>query len=161
MNITTQVNTIRTFFQRQTGVALAIAALSLTTACVTGGGQQFNGIATPVADKGDVYFYRTSAFAAGGASFPVSLNNEEIDPLVNASFIYLRLAPGSHVLAVKPGPLTVNSELAIEVKAGTTNFYRYEFPTGILFNLFLIGSGIEPKDQATALVEMKELRAVK
>lgn len=161
MNITTQIKTIHTFFQRQTGMVLAVAALSLTTACVTGGGQQFSGIATPVADKGDVYLYRTSAFSAGGAPFSVSLNNEDLDPLVNASFIYLRLAPGSHTLAVKPGMMARNSDLAIEVKAGTTSFYRYEFPTGILFNFFFIGSRIEPKDQATAMAEMKELRAVK
>lgn len=81
--------------------------------------------------------------------------------LANASFLHLRLVPGTHALKVVPGMMAKTSELAIDVKAGSTSFYRYEFVTGILYNPFFIGSSIQAKDQATAVAEMKELRAVK
>ena len=73
-------NTIRSFCQRQSGIALAIASVSLMAACASATGPQFSGIATPVADQGDVYLYRTEAFSAGGDAFTVKLNDKEIIP---------------------------------------------------------------------------------
>ncbi len=154
-------NTIRSFCQRQSGIALAIASVSLMAACASATGPQFSGIATPVADQGDVYLYRTEAFSAGGDAFTVKLNDKEIDPLANGSFQHLRLAPGSYALTVKPSGLAKTNAVTLEVQAGKTLFYRYEFPTGILANLMFLGSSIEAKDQATALTEMKTLKAMK
>ena len=42
-----------------------------------------------------------------------------------------------------------------------TSTYRYEFPTGLLMNIAFIGSSIEQQDEATALAEMKTLKAMK
>lgn len=81
--------------------------------------------------------------------------------LANASFLHLRLVPGTHTLKAVLGMMAKTSKLAIDVKASSTSFYRYEFVTGILFNHFHIGSSIEPKDHATALAELKDLQAVK
>lgn len=161
MKISTQLKTISTFCQRHIGIVLAIAAVSLMTACVSATGPQFSGIATPVADKGDVYLYRTESFAAGGDAFTVMLNNKEIDPLANGSFQHLRLAPSSYALTVKPSGLAKTSAITIDVLPAKTLFYRYEFPTGILTNLMFLGSSIEPKDEATAVAELKTLKAMK
>lgn len=147
-------------WKRRFGLVAAIAAVSLLTACAATG-PQFSGIATPAADKGDVYLYRTSAFAAGGAEFAVSLDEKKIDSIPNAAFLHLRLEPGKHTLQVKPSWPAKASELTIDVEAAKTKFYRYEFVTGLLFNSFFVGAAIEPKEEATALLEMKELKAAK
>ena len=161
MKLSTHFNTIRHFCQRQSGIALAIAAVSLMTACASATGPQFSDIVKPVADQGDVYLYRTESFAAGGDAFTVKLNDKEIDPLANGSFQHLRLAPGSYALTVKPSGLAKTSAVTMDVQAGKTLFYRYEFPTGLLMNIAFIGSSIEIKDEATALADLKTLKAMK
>ena len=47
----------------------------------------------------------------------------------------------------------------IEVRAGTTSFYQYDFATGALANSFFIGTSIKPRDPAMALVNLKNLTA--
>lgn len=161
MNIATPVHTLGKFCQHKAGLALALAAVSLMSACATATGPQFSGLAAPAADKGDVYLYRTEAFAAGGDAFAVKLNDKEIDPLADGSFQHLRLQPGSYVLSVKPSGIAKTSTATIDVQAAKTLFYRYEFQTGLLMNIAFLGSSIEQKDQATALAEMKTLKAMK
>ncbi|MBX9901816.1 MAG: DUF2846 domain-containing protein [Burkholderiaceae bacterium] len=142
-----------------TVIAFGVGILS---ACATAEGPQFSGVVKPVADKGDVYLYRTEAFTAGGDAFTVRLDNEKIGELANGSFIHLRLEPGKHVLRVKPsGLLTVGAEAELDLQAGKTLFYRYEFPTGILTNLLFVGAGVVLKDEATAVAEMATLKAMK
>lgn len=139
-----------------------VACAAMLSACVSPQGPQFSGVVKPAADKGDVYLYRTEAFAASGDAFTVRLDNEKIGELANASFIYLRMEPGKHVLRVKPsGLITIGAEVEMDVQAGKTLFYRYEFQTGVLTNLLFAGAGVVPKDEATAVAEMTPLKAMK
>ena len=150
-----------TWYAIRNFAAMAIS-VGVLSACTTAAGPVFSGVVKPVSDKGDVYLYRTEAFTAGGDAFTVRLDNEKIGELTNGSFIHLRLEPGKHVLRVKPsGLLTVGAEAEMDLQAGKTLFYRYEFPTGVLTNLLFAGAGVIPKDEATAVAEMATLKAMK
>jgi hypothetical protein len=142
------------------GAVLVILALFLT-ACATAPGDLYQGLQPVEATTGDVYLYRTKAFAAIGQGFSTTLQDEAGGTLYNGSYLLFRLAPGHYDLAVKPGPFGVVSRLTIEVKAGARSFYQYEFPTGILVNAFFIGSSIEPRTQEIAEADLKDLTAAK
>jgi hypothetical protein len=130
----------------------------LLSACATAPGPEFTGVKPPIANKGDIYLYRTSAFYAIGQSFAVSVDDEVVGKLYDASYLALRLTPGTHTLTVKPGGLSNVSNLDIQVRPGATHFYQYDFVTGPLANSFFIGSSIEPRDRTTALSDLQSLK---
>lgn len=134
---------------------------SALLACATATGPAFNGVEPTAADKGDVYLYRTSGLYASGVAFSVSLDAKQIADLPNASFVRLRLPPGKYTLNVNPGPLTKTSDLTVQVEPGKSSFYQYAFISNLLANIFFLGSAIEPRDEATALADLKELKASK
>lgn len=127
--------------------------------CATAPGHKFSGLADPAKDQGDVYLYRTSAFFAGGQAFEVMVDGKRVGKLYNASFIQLRLPPGSHALTVSPGGIAQSSDRRIQVEAGKTAFFQYDFTTGPLANVFFLGSSIEPRSEEHAMLDMKELNS--
>lgn len=137
---------------------VAFAAVMLS-ACATAPGPKFAGLATPEKNQGDVYLYRTSALFAMGSAFEVTLDSHKVGALYNASFLHLRLPPGSHHLHVSPGFMAISSELAIVAEPGKSNFYEYDFVTGPLANTLFIGSSIKPRDTAQALVDLEKLNS--
>lgn len=131
----------------------------LLSACATAPGPEFTGVTPPIADKGDVYLYRTSAFYAVAQSFTVSVDDEVVGKLYDASYLALRLTPGTHTLTVKPGGISSISNLDIQVRPEASHFYQYDFVTGPLANSFFIGSSIEPRDRTTALSDLQGLKS--
>ncbi|NML13594.1 DUF2846 domain-containing protein [Azohydromonas caseinilytica] len=143
-------------------ILLCISTLILAgwlQGCATATGPAFSNAQAPENGKGLVYLYRTSAFFAIAQSFLVHADGKEAGRLPNASYLALQLPPGVHSLKVTPGGLGRTSVLDIEVRAGTTSFYQYDFATGALANSFFIGASIKPRDPAMALVNLKNLTA--
>jgi hypothetical protein len=137
---------------------ILFSVATLLSACATAPGPAFTDVPPPIANKGDVYLYRTSAFYAVAQSFIVSVDDEVVGKLYDASYLALRLIPGTHTLTVKPGGLANVSNLDIQVRPGSTHFYQYNFQTTILSNAFFMGSSIEPRDRATALGDLQGLK---
>lgn len=144
-----------------TSIRFLIAALLsvLLSACATAPGAKFAGVSTPEKLQGDVYLYRTSALFAMGSAFDVTLDNHIVGKLYNASFLRLRLEPGSHSIRVSPGGFAKSSDLAIEASPGKNSFYEYDFVTGPLANAFFIGSSIKPRETAQALTDLDKLKS--
>lgn len=126
--------------------------------CATPMGPAFSKPQAPEAGKGIVYLYRTSAFFAIAQSFQVQVDGKETGTLPNASYLALQMPPGLHALTVVPGGMARSSTRNIEVKAGTTAFYQYDFVTGPLANAFFVGASIEPRNETVALSDLKELK---
>lgn len=145
--------------------AIKLFALLLITsvllACATATGPAFTGVEPAAVDQGDIYLYRKSGLYASGMAFAVSLDTKQVADLPNASFVRLRLPPGKYTLNVNPGPLTKTSDLTVQVESGKSSFYQYAFISNLLANVFFLGSAIEPRDESTALADLKELKASK
>lgn len=139
-------------------VALGAVILS---ACAAAPGQKFSGLAAPKNELGDVYLYRTEALAASGSAFEVTLDGKKIGDLYNASFLHLELPTGNYLLKVSPPGLSQSSELRIQSESGKAKFFQYDFVTGPLYNIFFIGSSIQPKDATLALNDLKDLNSAK
>ena len=137
--------------------AFILGLTLLLQGCSTAPARQFVDIVEPDPNKGDVYLYRGDALFAARAFFTVSVDGQEIGDLFNASYLVIRLTPGSHSLSVSPTVISKTSELSIFVKQGETIFYEYDFVTGPLANTLFIGSSIEPRERSFALENMKEL----
>lgn len=139
-------------------VLITLVAVALLTACVTAPGPQFSGVGKPNSSKGDIYVYRGKAFFASGQALAVSVNGTEAGQLFNASYLKLQLAPGGHTITVNPGLLTKASSKVIRVEGGKAGFYKYNFATGPLANVFFVGAEIEPRDEAKAVEDLKQLK---
>lgn len=126
--------------------------------CAMPMGPAFSKPQAPEAEKGVVYLYRTSAFFAIAQSFRVHVDGKETGALPNASYLALQLPPGLHALTVVPGGMARSSTRDIEVQAGTTTFYQYDFATGPLANAFFVGASIEPRNENVALSDLKDLK---
>ena len=138
-------------------LALSFVFLS---ACATAPGQAFSQIEQPKSDKGNIYLYRTGALFAMGEGFDIQVDNKDSGQLFNKSYLLFSMSPGQHVLKVSPKGIAAKvSELNVEVAAGATSFYQYDFVTGPLANFFFVGSSIAPRDKDVALTALKELKS--
>lgn len=133
------------------------ATAFLFTACAPG--PKFSGLTTPKNDQGDIYLYRKSAIFAIGSKFEVDLDGNKVGDLYNASYLYLQLPQGKHILKVSPGAMAQSSTLEIQSEPNKIALYEYDFVTGPLANPFFVGSSIQPRTQEQALTDMKELNA--
>ena len=149
------------YFVRTIKLVTLLLATTALVACATATGPAFSGVEPTAADQGDIYLYRVSGLYASGAAFTVSLDGKHTADLPNASYVRLRLPPGNYLLNVNPGPLTKTSDLSVKVEPGKSSFYQYTFISNVLANVFFLGSAIEPRDQAKALADLKELKAAK
>lgn len=138
---------------------IAASAAVLLSACATAPGAKFSGISPPEKSRSDIYLYRTSALYSMGAAFDVTLDNKKVGQLYNASYLRLKLDPGSHSIRVSPGGLAKTSDLAIVAEPGKSSFYEYDFVTGPLANVFFIGSSIKPRETAQALIDLDKLNS--
>lgn len=137
-------------------VALSFVFLS---ACATAPGASFNQVDVPADGKGNVYLYRTSAFFAMGQGFHTVVDGQDKGLLFNKSYLLFTLTPGEHNLTVAPGGMGKDSNLPIQVEAGKTSFYQYDFVTGPLANFFFVGSSIAPREKDVALPALAELKS--
>lgn len=154
-------NTFNLTLQRMGNLVGILLLGCLLAGCATATGPKFSGIVKPAADKGNVYLYRTDGLFAMGEAFTVTIDEQQIELLPNASYLHFTMSPGRHALKIKPTALGKTSELAIKVEAGKTQFYQYDFVSGPLGNMFFLGSAIEPRDEAAALAALRELQAAK
>jgi hypothetical protein len=138
---------------------ITASAAVMLSACATAPGAKFSGITTPEKSRSDIYLYRTNALFSMGSAFDVALDNQKVGKLYNASYLHLRLNPGSHSIRVSPGGLGKSSDLEIVAKPGINSFYEYDFVTGPLANAFFIGSSIKPRETAQALIDLDKLNS--
>ena len=131
------------------------------SACATAPGPKLSGLAQLSSTESDVYVYRGSAIFAGGQAFDVALDGKAIGALYNGSYLHMRLPPGAYTLKVSPGGMAKSSELRIQAEVGKAAFFQYDFVTGLLANAFFVGASIQPREQARAEMDMKELSAAK
>ena len=111
----------------------------------------------PENGKGLVYLYRTSTFSGIAQSFRVEVSGRDAGRLHNASYLALQLPPGVHSLTIAPGGLSRGSSRDIEVRAGTTTYYEYDFVAGLLSDSLSTGVAIKRRDPSRALADLKNL----
>lgn len=142
-------------------IATLLAAI-LLTACATAG-PKFAGLSTPAPDQGDIYLYRASSPYGIGQAFDVTVDGRPAGRLVNASYLHLRLAPGTHTVVVAPGGPAKPMATSIVAKAGTTQFFQWDFEynllLGTLGNADYPKAALHPRDRERALSEMQDLGA--
>lgn len=146
---------IRNWLWRASPILLSI----WLAGCASAPGAAYHGLTPIKPELGDVYLYRGSAIAAYGQAFNVKLDEKFVSRIYNASYVLMRLKPGTYDLSVAPTGVAVTSHRKITVEAGQRSFYEYDFVTGPLANTFFIGSSIEPREQSRAEADMKPLRA--
>lgn len=74
--------------------------------------------------QANVYVYRSSA-AAGGVTYPVSLDGMRLGELAVGTFALAVLPPGTHSVLVA-GKSEANSSVTFEVEPGRNLFVRFE-----------------------------------
>ena len=141
-------------------VAVATTA-ALTSGCATPTGAAFTKAEAVPDGKAQVYLYRKSAFQAGGQSFSVQLNKQDMGELFNGSYMRLPVAPGEHVLSVKPGALSKTYEYKLQLVDKQTQYMEFELPPLILHTVFLLGSDITPRTPEQGVADMQGLKGVK
>ena len=73
----------------------------------------------------------------------------------------LSLAPGPHVISVKPGALGKTYEHTVQLTDTQTQYLEFEMPAFLLGNAFHLGSSIVPRDTQQAKADMQGLKGVK
>ncbi|NUU03050.1 DUF2846 domain-containing protein [Herbaspirillum robiniae] len=148
---------MRTAWSRFARAAI-ICIVILLSGCATAPGESYQGLAQLQAGFGDVYLYRTPGLYAIGQSFDVQVDGQKRANLYNASYVVLRLRPGVYDLAVYPGGMSQTSHASVKVEAGRRRFYQYDFPGGLLGNMFFIGAAVEIRQQQQAEADMAGLK---
>lgn len=160
--MTISLNSLVTFLAslRRALLATAVVAGAIaTTGCATPTGPVFQTVAAAPAGQGQVYLY--SKYFFGGGGFDVTLNKQPVGKLASNSFMQFALPTGTHVFTVQPGPIAKTYEQTINVVEGQALFFQFELPPIFLTNAFQLGSNITPRTAEQALVDLKELKAVR
>lgn len=143
------------------GLAVVATAIVFSTGCATPTGAPFSTAATLPDGQAQLYLYRKSALGAGGQSFSVQLNKQDMGDLFNGSYMRLPVAPGEHVLSVKPGALSKTYEYKLQLVDKQTQYVEFELPPLILHTVFLLGSDITPRTPEQGAADMQGLKGVK
>ena len=138
-------------------VPLVLTAALLMTGCATAPGAKFSGLGEIATDSAEVVVYRKTAFFAAGQTMPLSIDGKAVGELYNGSFLTERIAPGTHAIKVSTGPVSQSVEKNITVGQGERKFLHFDFPTGILANVFFIGVTLDEREAQTALDVLTEL----
>ena len=141
-------------------VAAASAAV-LTSGCATPMGAAFTTAEAAPNGQAQVYLYRKSAFQAGGQNSSVQLNQQDIGELFNGSWMRITLAPGEHVLGVKPSPISKTYETKLQLVERQTQYVEFAVPPLVLANMFMLGSDIAPRTPEQGVADMQGLKGVK
>ena len=140
----------------------AILAVTLVAAgCATPTGAAFTTAETVPTGQAQIYLYRKSALQAGGATFDVQLNKQDMGILINGSYVRLTVAPGEHVLGVKPGALSKMYETTLKLADQQTQYVEFAVPALVLANPFMLGSEITLRAPEQAAADMQGLKGVK
>ena len=141
---------------------LAVCVFSLLVGgCATAPGSKFTRLEPVAKDKAIVYVYRRSAFFAIGQSFKVDLDQKPVGEIFNASYLMLQVAPGQHVVGVRPGGLAKTFVYNVSAEAGKNYFLEFDFNSGPFANLFFLGSEIKQREQEQAMKDMGDMKSAK
>ncbi len=147
--------------RRSTGVAALLAAALLVSGCATPTGQSFSDYVSPPEGKAHIYLYRKSALYASGQAFSVKLNQKEEGELLNGSYILWVVAPGDHLVNVKPGAFGSTYEYTAKLGNKQTQYLEFAAPPFLLGNAFHAGSSIAVRTPQQATADLMGLKAVK
>ena len=140
----------------------AICAVALVaTGCATPTGATFTKAEAAPDGQTQVYLYRKWAFQAGGENFSVQLDKQDMGVLFNGSYMRLTVAPGQHVLSVKPGVFSKTYETTTQLADQQTQFVEFAVPALVLTNPFMLGSDIAPRTPEQGVADMQGLKGVK
>ena len=142
-------------------LAAVAAAAALTSGCATPMGAAFTTAEAAPNGQAQVYLYRKSAFQAGGQNSSVQLNQQDIGELFNGSWMRITLAPGEHVLGVKPSPISKTYETKLQLVERQTQYVEFAVPPLVLANMFMLGSDIAPRTPEQGVADMQGLKGVK
>lgn len=110
-------------------VALLAAFLAGCAATGTKMMDMQDSIPALAADKGRVYFYRTSSILGAGVTADIRLNSEVVGRSTRGSFFYVDRAPGSYEAAAST---EAENRWKFELKAGETVYIKTSVGVGIL-----------------------------
>jgi Protein of unknown function (DUF2846) len=151
-----------------TTMAAAFRLITIFIACAfalaLGGcatGAPFTAPAAVPEGQAQVYLYRKSALQSGGQSFTVQVNKKDAGELFNGSYMQLPLAPGEHLVTVKPGPFSKTYEHTVKLESNQTQYLEFELPAFFLANAFMLGSGITAREADKANADLQGLKGVK
>jgi Protein of unknown function (DUF2846) len=134
---------------------LLMLSLIILGGCATAPGPAFTAIEAPSAGKGALYVYRTERIFAMAQAFTVSIDQKKTGEIQNASYLRRELAPGKYKLTVAPGGFAKTFDTNVQIEAGQTLFYEFDFNSGPIANAFFIGSEILRRDEAKALADLR------
>ena len=104
----------------------------------------------PATEGSGIYLYRRGALAAYAQPFRVLVDGQTAGFIGNASYLPLRLAPGSHHIQVAPGGLAQVTTLHAHADADGWAYYEYVFPTGMNMRPSFQGATLEARDAQQA-----------
>ncbi len=142
-------------------LAGAVAATLFVSGCATPMGTAFTTADAAPDGQAQVYLYRKSAFYARGQNASVRLNEKDMGELFNGSWLRFTLAPGEHVLGVKPSPISKNYETKLLLVDKQTQYVEFAVPPLLLGNVFMLGSDIAPRTPEQGVADMQGLKGVK
>lgn len=155
-----QLNLVQSMSKAVFLAAVATAA-ALTSGCATPTGAPFTKAEAAPEGQAQVYLYRKSAFQAGGQNSSVQLNNQDMGELFNGSWMRFTLAPGEHVLGVKPSPISKTYETRLQLVNQQTQYVEFAVPALMLANMFMLGSDIAQRTPEQGVADMQGLKGVK
>ncbi len=142
-------------------ITTALLATAFTSGCATPTGAAFSGAETVAEGSAQIYLYRKSALASSADGFDVKLNQQDMGELLNGSFMRLPVAPGTHVLSVKPNVFSQTYERTLQVADKQTIYVQFGVPPILLMNAFMLGSDLNLRTSEEATADLKDLKAVK
>ena len=92
---------------------------------------------------------------------PVLIDGIKSGELYNGSYLQQQFTPGSHSIEVTTGMFGKPAETTVQLAAGERKFLHFDFPTGLLANVFFIGDTLEERSESAALEDLKELSSAK
>jgi hypothetical protein len=127
-------------------------------------GPAFTGATAPSPDRGAIYIYRPTAFAAGGTTQPILIDGVQVAVMKNGGYLRRELEPGHHTVEVQGfQPAGVD----VTIDPGKTLFFRYTIESqggqhiygSLLFN-YNWKRSLDNIPPDIALIELKETKAL-
>ena len=142
-------------------LAATLMATLFVSGCATPMGAAFTTAEAAPEGQAQVYLYRKSAYYARAQNSRVQLNNQGMGELFNGSWMRITLAPGEHLLGVKPGHISKTYETKLQLVDKQTQYVEFELPHLLLANVFMLGSDITQRTLDQGVADMQGLKAVK
>lgn len=140
--------------------SFAIITGFVLTGCAAPG-PKFSGLQAVATSTSELIIYRKSAVFAAAQTMPLLIDGTRTGELYNGSFMQQQVAPGNHTIKVTTGMLGKPAEATVKLVAGQRKFMLFDYPTGVLANPFFVGIALTERNEAEALIDLKELSSAK